>query len=66
MKNVSYFLCEDLISFFACKNEWIAKGYLYIENQKVDLSRAKNYVMIDHDICQFALCTRFEYELNNN
>jgi len=62
---IQYFLCPDMISFFATRNELSDLGYLYIKHKDIEISQATNYVKLDTRIGVFSLCTGLEYKLNN-
>lgn len=59
----TYLQCPDMVSFFAAKNELTEKGYTYVPSKPLFVSRGKNHIVIDHEICVFAICSRFDYEL---
>lgn len=44
-----------MASFFGIKCHLLDKGYIYIENKRVDVSRGTNYIKVDLKMKMFGL-----------
>lgn len=53
-----------MVSFYGIKNHLTEKGYTYIPNQTIIVSRASNYVKID-DLGLFGLISKQEFDQLN-